>query len=76
MKKNHKHYIKKETKGSIIFILMILLAIMIGLVWNILEAEPVKEPDVCYPMANARISWEQSFHAGSWNNAVKGADQK
>lgn len=66
MKKNQKHYIKKETKGSIIFILMILLAIMIGLVWNVLEAEPVKEPDITYPMTNVRISWEQSFHAGGW----------
>ena len=69
MKKNHKHYIRKETRGSIVFILMILAAIMIGLVWNVLEEEPVQTPDAVYPMANARISWEQTFRPGGWNDA-------
>lgn len=22
--------------------------------------------DVCYEMANAKVSWEQSFHPGAW----------
>lgn len=66
MKPQHK-YIKKETKGQIVFILMILLAIMIGLLWNLLAAEEVKEPDKVYPMANAHISWEQTYKGGSWN---------
>lgn len=66
MKPQHK-YIKKETKGQIVFILMILLAIMIGLLWNLLAAEEVKEPDKVYPMANAHISWEQTFKGGAWN---------
>lgn len=69
MKKNQKHYIRKETRGSIVFILMILAAIMIGLVWNVLEAEPVQTPDAVYPMANAHISWEQTFRPGGWNDA-------
>lgn len=69
MKKNQKHYIRKETRGSIVFILMILAAIMIGLVWNVLEAEPVQTPDKVYPMANAHISWEQTFKPGGWNDA-------
>ena len=61
-------YIKKETRGSIIFILMIILAIIIGLAWNYLESGEAEgpKPDAVYPMANAHISWEQSFHAGSW----------
>lgn len=66
MKPQYK-YIKKETKGQIVFILMILLAIMIGLLWNLLAAEEVKEPDKVYPMANAHISWEQTFKGGAWN---------
>ena len=66
MKPQHK-YIKKETKGQIVFILMILLAIMIGLLWNLLATEEVKEPDKVYPMANAHISWEQTFKGGAWN---------
>lgn len=69
MKKNQKHYIKKETKGQIIFVLMILMAIMIGLIWNLLEAEPVTKPDVMYEIANAEISWDQTFYAGGWNDA-------
>ena len=62
-------YIKKETRGSIIFILMIILAIIIGLAWNYLEsgeAEGLK-PDAVYQMVNAHISWEQTFHGGAWN---------
>ena len=62
-------YIKKERQGSIIFIVVIILAIIIGLLWNYLEsgeAEGLK-PDAVYPMANARISWEQTFHGGAWN---------
>lgn len=62
-------YIKKERQGSIIFIVVIILAIIIGLLWNYLEngeAEGQK-PDAIYPMANAHISWEQTFHGGAWN---------
>lgn len=62
-------YIKKETRGSIIFILMIILAIIIGLLWNYLESGEAEgqKPDAVYPMANAHISWEQTFHGGAWN---------
>lgn len=62
-------YIKKETRGSIIFILMIILAIIIGLAWNYLESSEAEgqKPDAVYPMANAHISWEQTFHGGAWN---------
>lgn len=62
-------YIKKETRGSIIFILMIILAIIIGLAWNYLEIGEAEgqKPDAVYPMANAHISWEQTFHGGAWN---------
>lgn len=68
MNKNHKYIIKKETKGQIIFIVMILLAIVIGLVWNELEQTEVQiKPDVSYPMTNVNISWEQTFHSGAWS---------
>lgn len=62
-------YIKKETRGSIIFILIIILAVIIGLLWNYLESGEAEEqkPDAVYPMANAHISWEQTFHGGAWN---------
>ena len=62
-------YIKKETKGQIIFVVMIILAIAIGLLWNALEEKnsvPTWEPEGAYPMANANISWEQTHYAGGW----------
>ena len=69
MNKNHKYIITKERKGQIIFIVLILLAIVIGLIWNELEREEREriEPDVSYPMTNVNISWEQTFHSGAWS---------
>lgn len=62
-------YIKKETKGQIIFVIMIILAIVIGLLWNYLESGEAEgqKPDAVYPMANAHITWEQTYHGGAWN---------
>ena len=62
-------YIKKETKGQIIFIVMIILAIAIGLLWNALEDSNAQkwEPEEAYPMVNAHINWEQTYHGGAWN---------
>ena len=71
MNKNHKYIITKERKGQIIFIVLILLAIVIGLAWNYLDAQnsvPEWPGEVTtYPMANANISWEQTFHSGAWS---------
>ena len=66
-------YIKPERKGQIIFIVMIILAIIIGLAWNMIEAE--REPQnwqTSYPMANVNISWEQTHHPGPWGGAGNG----
>ena len=49
------------------FIALLILAAMIAL--NVAVPEPVLEPDSVYPMANSRISWEQTFHAGAWSGA-------
>jgi len=68
MNKNHKYIITKERKGQIIFIVLILLAVAIGLLWNELEQTEVQtKPDVSYPMTNVNISWEQTFHSGAWS---------
>ena len=67
--KNQKHYIKKETRGQMIFIITILLAIIIGIAWAVVEnmdEGQTWKPAAEYPMANARISWEQTFHPGAW----------
>ena len=61
-------YIKRETKGQIIFVILLILAIVGGLVWNTIEeskTQPAWQTE--YPMANANISWEQTFHGGAWN---------
>lgn len=66
-------YIKPERKGQIIFIVMIILAIIIGLAWNMIEAE--EEPQnwqTSYPMANVNISWEQTHHPGPWGGVNDG----
>lgn len=67
--KSRKHYIKKETKGQIIFIVLILVAIAIGLIWNAIEANN-KPPawKTSYPMANTNISWQQTHHPGPWGS--------
>ena len=70
-------YIKKETKGQIIFVVVIILAIVIGMVWNCLDAEnnvPEWPGDVkSYPMTNVNISWQQSWHYGAWGENNAGA---
>ena len=66
-------YIKPERKGQIIFIVMIILAIIIGLAWNMIEAE--REPQnwqTSYPMTNVNISWEQTHHPGPWGGVENG----
>ena len=52
-----------------IFIITILLAIIIGIAWAVVEnmdEGQTWKPAAEYPMANARISWEQTFHPGAW----------
>ena len=66
-------YIRPERKGQIIFIITILLAIIIGLVWNMIEAEEQPQTwQTSYPMANVNISWEQTHHPGPWGGVENG----
>ena len=46
------------------FLAMLLLAVMVIL--NAMIPEPVTEPDAVYPMANANVTWLQSFHNGGF----------
>ena len=61
----------REEEGSMtmkkripMFIAMVLLAAMV--IISAVVPEPVTH-DVEYPMANAAISWEQTFYSGAWN---------
>lgn len=71
MNKNHKYIITKERKGQIIFVIAILLAIIAGLVWagieNNNQAPEWPAAVTTHPMANAHISWEQTYHSGAWS---------
>lgn len=72
MNNNRKHYIKKEQKGQIIFVLAIMLAVIIGLAWVMIEDandQNTWKPAAEYPMTNIHISWEQTYHPGGWENA-------
>ena len=64
-------YIRKERQGQIIFVVMIILAIIIGLVWAEIENRqqvPEWPAEVTsHPMANANVSWLQSYHGGAWS---------
>ena len=71
--KSHKNYIKKETKGQIIFVAVILLAIAIGLIWNMIEESNQQQAwQTSYPMANTNISWNQTYYPGPWGVVENG----
>lgn len=64
-------YIKnnRNSKVTIIFS-VILLVIVVAWVW--LETAQARErdtikPDGEFPMVNANVSWEQTWHKGAWN---------
>ena len=61
-------YIKKETKGQILFIVLIILAIAAGLIWNAAEEENDRKKllETAYPMVNANISWDQTYYGGTF----------
>ena len=60
---------KKERKVFTITMTAILLMII---AWGVMEIRGINEkaeewPQVTsYPMANAKISWEQTYHGGAW----------
>ena len=68
MKNPSNYSITFELKKRVpMFIALLIIAAMIAL--NVAVPEQVLEPDSVYPMANSRISWEQTFHAGAWSGA-------
>ena len=55
----------KMKKRIPMFIAMLLLAAMV--IISAVVPEPVTH-DVEFPMANAAISWEQTFYSGAWDS--------
>ena len=64
MKQKTRTFYKEKT-----FMFFAIFAALAMLAINLAVPEPVLEPDSVHPFANARISWEQSFHAGSWSDS-------
>ena len=75
MNKNHKYFntTKHERKAFAITMLVILLCLFtLGILWAIGEFDDpfyVKH-QVEYPIANANISWQQTYHSGPWSDAT------
>ena len=66
MKYSTGHSITRQLKMRVpMFIALMILAVAITL--NIAVKEPEIEPDEIYPMANASVTWLQSYHAGAWS---------
>jgi hypothetical protein len=66
MKHPSNYSITTELKKRVpMLIALMILAALIAL--NVAVPEPVLEPDSVYPMANSRIGWEQTYHAGAWS---------
>lgn len=66
MERDEKEGSMNMKKRIPMFIAMALLAAMV--IISAVVPEPVTH-DVEFPMANAAISWEQTFHGGGWSDA-------
>ena len=65
MRNRQKDYITKNIKKRVPMILaLMLLAGMVAL--NVFVKEPELEPDGVFPMANAKVNWEDTYHPGPW----------
>ena len=60
--KYQKDYSTRRSASIALFILMVMVAMFV-----VFESrtEPEKTWDIECPMANAKISWQQSFHSGA-----------
>lgn len=67
MERNTEEGSMKMKKRIPMFIAMLLLAAMV--IICAVVPYPEEKHDAEYPMANAAISWEQTFYSGAWNSA-------
>ena len=55
-------------KAFAITITIVAVAILLEIMAGYFAGKAIEKTwDACYPMANSRISWEQTFHAGAWS---------
>lgn len=71
--RNYKNYTRYPVKSK--WTVFVLISVVVALLLLfLLEAlgmfdEPMWQPDRVYPMANAQIGWNQTWHPGSWSDA-------
>lgn len=53
-------------KRFVIFI-SVMAAVIAALVIGEIKLDERHTWDACHPMANAKITWQQSFHSGGWS---------
>lgn len=57
-----------RTAVAIVIGIIIAAAVVLEVLSGYLFGKGIKQAwDVCYPMANANISWEQTHYNGPWN---------
>ena len=66
MKYSTSHSITTELKKRV-FLILALLILAGTIVMNVTVKEPALEPDEVFSMANANVTWLQSYHAGPWS---------
>ena len=65
-------YIKNNGNSKVVAAVFGALLLVLVIAWVLLENAAAEErnrikPDRVFPMANAHIGWEQSWHRGAWN---------
>lgn len=65
-----RNYNREEQKKKVL-VAVLAVVLMMLIVWYALEIcgvfdGPVWKPGEAIPIANAHISWEQTFYPGSW----------
>ena len=74
--KSYRKYTTEQRERKVFAVLMAFIVIII-ISWGILEAcgvfdEPVWKPVGEYPIANAHISWDQTYYPGPMGGADNG----
>ena len=71
--KSYRKYTTYEKERKVFAAIMLLILVII-LAWGVFEVVAMNNQAPAwpgevkeYPMANAKISWEQCFRPGSWN---------
>ena len=66
---NHYNRTNRKSKGQTAAMILAAAMLAAAIAVNVFVTVPTWEPDTAYPMANARISWEQTWFSGAWGEA-------